>query len=138
MKNSATIIGAALAALVGMVPAHLRANNPPEDITPGVVIKQDGAAGLQAELTKRVSSSTARVMKGNGLAGAVGGARVRVSSTDPQEVLLPIPQLTGGQVPVCYCVSSTPADAVTEYRLRKRENTNVVVGVRLTGKKQEV
>jgi hypothetical protein len=77
-------------------------------------------------------------MKNSGLAGAMGGARVSVSSGDPQEVLLPIPQLADCQVPICYFISSTPADAVTEFRLRKREDDNVVVGVRLAGKKQDV
>src|SRR5262249_51556051 len=77
-------------------------------------------------------------MKNSGLAGAMGGARVRVFSGEAQEVLLPIPQLADGQVPICYFISSTPADAVTEFRLRKSEDGNVVVAVRLAGKKQDV
>jgi hypothetical protein len=77
-------------------------------------------------------------MRGSGLAGAMGGARVQVTSTDPQEVILPIPQLAGGQVPLCYFISATPADAATELRLRARDDCNVVVAVRLAGKKQEV
>ena len=77
-------------------------------------------------------------MKSSGLAGAMGGTRVKVTSSDPQEILLPIPQLTGGQVPVCYFINSTPADAVSEFRLRKTADDNVVVGIRLAGKKQDV
>jgi hypothetical protein len=101
-------------------------------------IRQDGLAGLQAELGKSITSAPARVMKNSGLAGTMGGARVKVLSGEPQEVLLPIPQLADGQVPICYFISSTPADAVTEFRLRKRDDGNVVVGVRLVGKKQDV
>jgi hypothetical protein len=77
-------------------------------------------------------------MKGGGLAGAVGGARVKVTSADPQEALLPIPQLCGAQVPVCYFIRSTPPDAATEFRLRKTEGGNVALGVRLAGKRQDV
>jgi Transglutaminase-like superfamily len=61
-----------------------------------------------------------------------------VTSTEPQEVLLPCPQLTGCQVPLSYFITTTPAGAATEVRLRTREGGNVVVAVRLTGKKQEV
>jgi hypothetical protein len=102
------------------------------------IIRQDGLARLQAELAKRITSAPARVMKKSGLAGAMGGAHVRVFSDKPQTVLMPIPQLVGGQVPICYFISSTPADAVTEYCLRQCEDGNVVVAVRLAGKKQDV
>jgi hypothetical protein len=64
-------------------------------------------------------------MSASGLAGAMGGARVKVTSTDPQEIILPIPQLVGGQVPVCCFVSTTPADAATDFRLRARDDCNV-------------
>jgi hypothetical protein len=76
-----------------------------------VVIRQDGLATPQADLEKRIRSAPAQVMEKSGLAGAMGGAHVRVVSTDPQEILLPIPQLADGQVPVCYFIRSTPADA---------------------------
>ena len=101
-------------------------------------IRQDGLTELQAELAKSIAAAPARAMKNNGLAGAMGGARVKVLASAPQEVLLPIPQLADGQVPICYFISSTPADAVTEFRLRNREDGNVVVVVRLAGKKQDV
>jgi len=77
-------------------------------------------------------------MKASGLAGAMGGARVKVTSTDPQEVILPIPQLAGGQVPLSYFITITPAEAATEFRLRAQDDGNVVVRVRLAGKRQEV
>ena len=48
----------------------------------------------------------------------MGGAHVRVLAEKPQEVILPIPQLAGHQVPLAYFVEATPAEAVTEYRLR--------------------
>jgi hypothetical protein len=117
---------------------HLRADDLPPDISPGVAIRQEGLEALQVDLAKRITSAPTRVMKNSGLAGAMGGACVKVSSGDPQEILLPIPQLADGQVPICFFISSTPADAVTEFRLRKREDSNVVVVVRLAGKKQEV
>jgi hypothetical protein len=102
------------------------------------VIRQGGIAKLQAELATRITSAPARVMKTNGLAGAMGGAHVKLFADQPQEVLLPIPQLADGQVPLCYFINSKPADAVTEVRVRQREGGNLVVGVRLAGKKQDV
>jgi hypothetical protein len=104
----------------------------------GAIIRQDGLADLQAEVEKRVASAPAGMMKNSGLAGAMGGARVKVLASESQEVLLPMPQLADSQVPICYFVSSTPADAVTEFRLRKRDDSNVVVAVSLSGTKQDV
>jgi hypothetical protein len=129
-----TLIGAGGVAVLLIAAGSARDKAPLE----GTIIRQDGLAGLQAELGKRISSAPARVMKSSGLAGAMGGAHVKVLSGQPQEVLLPIPQLADAQVPLCYFISSTPADAVTEFRLCKRDEDNVVVAVRLAGKKQDV
>jgi hypothetical protein len=104
----------------------------------GVVIHQEGAAELNAGLRNRITTAPVRAMKGYGIVGGLGGARVRVFSTEPQEILLPIPQMTEGQVPICYSIASTPADAVLEYRLQRRDGENFVVAVRLAGRKQEV
>jgi hypothetical protein len=97
-----------------------------------------GLAARQAELAKLVTAAPPKPMTAAGLVGAAGGARVRVSADKAQEVLLPIPQLTDGQVPIAFYIESTPADAVTEYRLRTRDGGDVVLGVALAGKKQEV
>jgi hypothetical protein len=99
---------------------------------------RDGLAGPQADLEKKITSAPARVMQKSGLAGAMGGAHVRVISGDPQEILLPIPQLADGQVPLCYFIRSTPPDAATQFRLCKSEDDNVAVRVHLAGKKQDV
>jgi predicted esterase len=104
----------------------------------GPVLRQDGLAGPHAELEKRITSAPARAMKQSGLAGATGGARVRVISTDPQEVLLPIPQLADGQVPVCYFLRSTPSEAATDFRFCRTGEGNAAVRVRLAGKRQDV
>ena len=104
----------------------------------GVVIRQDGLAKPQADLEKRIRSAPAEVMEKSGLAGAMGGAHVQVVSTDPQEILLPIPQLADGQIPVCYFIRSTPPEAAVEFRLGKGDDGNVAVRVRLAGKRQHV
>ena len=104
----------------------------------GVAIRQDGLARAHADLEKRIDSAPARVMKKSGLAAVMGGAHVRVISTLPQEILLPIPQLADGQVPLCYFIRSTPPEAATEFRLGKRDEGNVSVRVRLTGKRQDI
>jgi hypothetical protein len=114
------------------------ADGPSSKISAGVPIQTDGLAERQAELAKAVTSAPAKVMKGPGLAGAAGGMHLRVVADKPQEVLLPIPQLTEGQVPISLFVEATPAAAVTEFRLRTRDEGNVVLGVKLAGKQQEV
>jgi len=78
------------------------------------------------------------MMSGSGLAGAMGGAHLKLLSDEPQEVLLPLPQLADGQVPLCYFISSSPPEVACAFRLRKRDDSNVIVSVRLTGKNQEV
>jgi hypothetical protein len=97
-----------------------------------------GLVARQAELAKLVTAAPAKPMTAAGLAGAAGGARVRVTADKAQEILLPIPQLADGQVPLAFFVESTPADAVTGYRLRKRDGGDVVLAVALAGEKQEV
>src|SRR5262245_19861174 len=106
-EESLTKVGAAIAILVGLTGAlagDLPAGELPKADAKGVAIRQDGLAEPQAKLEKRITSAPARVMKASGLAGAMGGARVKVTSTEPQEIVLPVPQLAGGQVPLCYFI----------------------------------
>src|SRR5262249_10090741 len=86
------VLVASASASAAALPGHLRADNLTQDTPASVAIRQEGLADLQVKLAKRIPSAPARVMKSGGLAGAVGGARVKVPSADPQEVLLPIPQ----------------------------------------------
>jgi hypothetical protein len=140
-KKFVTNVTLAFAVLLGSAgaPVAALAGQPRADTPPGgVAIRQEGLADLQVELARRITAAPARVMMSSGLAGAMGGAHVKVTSGDPQEALLPIPQLSGSQVPLCYFIGSTPADAVTEFRLRKMEDGNVALGVRLAGKRQDV
>ena len=111
----------------------------PADLTSGTVIKQEGMAALHETLASAVTSAPVNAMSQPGLVGILGGAHVKLLTAGTQEVLLPLPQLVDGQVPVCYFIRSTPPDASTEFRLREREHVNVVVSVRLKGdRNQEV
>jgi hypothetical protein len=110
----------------------------PENISPAVAVQQDGLVGPHSELDQAISAAPAGVTKQSGLAGATGGAHLKLTSGGPKEVVLPIPQLADGQVPICYFIRSTPPDAADEFRLRKREDSNVVVSVRLAGGGREV
>jgi hypothetical protein len=113
-------------------------NVAPENMSAGVALGQDGLAEHHATLDKVISATSAGVMKQGGLAGVTGGAHLKLTSGSPQEVILPIPQLVDGQVPICYFIRCTPADAAAEFRLRKREDSNVVVSARLVGGVREV
>jgi hypothetical protein len=119
--------------LFGLFPIPVRADDPP-----GVAVRLSGLADKQVELAKRITAAPDRAMKGSGLAGVMGGIHVKMTSGDSQEVLLPIPQLSGGQVPICFFLSGTPGEAFTDVRLRRAEDGNVAAVVRLAGKKQEV
>lgn len=50
---------------------------------------------------------------------------------------MPMPQLAHAQIPVIYCITTTPKEAGVEYRLRTRANSNVVVSVRLKGSRNQ-
>jgi hypothetical protein len=104
----------------------------------GVALQTEKSAEHHAALVKRIDSAPAAVMKNHGLAAALGGAKVSVTSSRPQEILIPIPQMVNGQIPVSYFVTTTPSDAVTGYRLWDRGDGNVFLRVRLVGKSQEV
>lgn len=101
-----------------------------------VAIKPE--AERYAELTKRIASAPAGPMKQSGLAGAFGAAKIRVLLPTLQEITLPIPQITGGQTPISFFICGTPADAVTDYRMVRRDDGNAFLRVRLVGKPQEV
>jgi hypothetical protein len=128
----------AVPAILFGIAGHGGADEKPATGTNGVVLRRDGLANPQEELEKRIEAAPAGAMTGTGLAGAVGGLHVRVTADAAQEVLVPIPQLVGGQVPLCLFVRAEPADAATDFRLRTRDNGDVVLVVHLAGKKQEV
>ena len=108
-------------------------NESPENISSGVVIEQAGMIPLYEETARIVSSAPPLVMKGPGLAGTLGAARVKLLRTGTHEILLSMPQLADTQIAVCYSITTTPLEAGTEYRLRQRERSNVVVSIRLEG-----
>src|SRR5262249_11453135 len=137
---AASVLVGLAGALVGVYWGTFRTNTNavPEHSSPDVAVRQDGLVGPHADLDKAIAAATAGMMKQSGLAGVTGGTHLRVTSGDPQEGILPIPQLADGQVPVCYFIRCTPPDAADEFRLRKREDCNVVVSVRLVGGGREV
>lgn len=139
-KEWRTKVGVAMAIVMGMtgkLAGDLQAEEQSKANSKEAAIRLDGLAQPQAELERRITSAPVRMMKANGLAGAMGGARVKVTSIHPQEIILPVPQLADGQVPLCYFIASTPAEAAVEFRLRARDDGNVVALVRLAGKKQD-
>lgn len=109
----------------------------PANSSKGVKIQQEGMASLRAEVARSVSSAPSKVMNKSGLVGVMGGAHVKLFTAGNHEIHLPIPQLADAQVPVCYYISTVPRDAATEFRLRTREDSNVVVSVLLKGERNQ-
>ncbi|NIP25391.1 MAG: transglutaminase domain-containing protein [Phycisphaerae bacterium] len=106
-----------------------------QDTSQGVVIKQPDKENLPNELTSPSFSS--RAMKSPGIAGVMGGTHVKALKSGTYEVLLPIPQLADSQVPIYYYISTTPEKTLLEYRLQRRDDSNVVVYVKLKGTQNE-
>lgn len=122
-------------AIFGVLWQYFVLSPPPSPaMTEGAVVQLASFAGRQDELEKRYQGAPGGRMSRSGLAGAMGGVHVQAFA-DAQEILVAMPQLANGQVPLCYFIRSTPPEAVTEFRLRTREDTNVVVSARLSGSK---
>lgn len=110
-----------------------------QELSTGIFIKQEGMEALHEELVASVTSGTAKVMMQPGLVAVQGGAHVKLLKAGTNEILLPLPQLADGQVPICYFIHSTPEDASTAFRLCERDHSNFVVRVQLKGdRNQEV
>jgi hypothetical protein len=142
MKLAITTPKAALstifvAALLVATPGCGGGNGGPEKTSIGVLVEQAGMVSFQEGTVRAVTSAPSKVMVGNGLAGALGGARVKMLSAGTHELILSMPQLADSQVPVCYSITTTPREAAIEYRLHQREDSNVVMRVRLTGSRDQ-
>lgn len=109
----------------------------PQDIPQGVVIKQPEMDALHEELSAKVTSANTESMTNPGLVGTLGGARVKLLKSGTHEVVLPLPQLADGQIPLCYYMRTKPRDAAVEYRLLRREELNDVVRVQLKGESNQ-
>jgi len=106
-----------------------------QDTSQGVVIDQPDKETLPNEVTSPSSSST--TMKSPGIAAVMGGTHIKAFKSDTYEVLLPMPQLADSQVPIYYYISTKPEQSLLEYRLQRRDESNVVVYVKLKGIKNE-
>jgi hypothetical protein len=83
------------------------------------------------------SSTNSRPMKGTGLAMVRGEVHFKVNRSGTHDALLPLPQLTGCQAPVCYSIRSVPDTALVECRLQKRADGNAFVSTRLKGEQNQ-
>ena len=135
-KHRSCVLVFAVAALVAVASGCNREKSAPSPPSPAVQLPE-GKGFTQEELARAVQSAPSKMMSQSGLVGAMGGARVKLVKAGTHEVLLPLPQLADGQAPVCYYIRSTPSDALIEHRLRKRDDTNVVVSVRLKGENNQ-
>ncbi len=112
-------------------------NQGPQNVTPGVVIKKQGMDAMHKELATIISSPSTETMTRPGLVGALGGMHVKLLQTGMQEVILPMPQLVDGQVPISFYIRSTPRDAAVEYRIQRRDELNDIVSVKLKGERNQ-
>jgi hypothetical protein len=128
------LVAAALATTAG---CDARKATGSEKLSPGIVIEQSGMIALQNQMANVVTAVPPMGLKGGGLFGIIGGARVKILKAGEHEILLPMPQLTEGQAPVCYAVMTAPPEGGKEYRIRERGESNVVVSVQLRGNRDQ-
>lgn len=136
-RKAVCFIALAAAALLTTAGCNGRSAATSEKLSAGIAIEQSGLVLLQEQATKAVTSAPASTMKRGGLVGILGGAQVKFLKAGTHEVLLPMPQLTETQIPVCYSIITTPRDAGKEYRIHTREGSNVVVSVQLHGSRDQ-
>lgn len=114
-------------------------NPVPQNLSPAVVIRQRAMDTAHEQLAAKLTATHPTALTGPGLIGAMGHAQVMLHTAGNHEVLLPMPQLTDDQIPLCYYIRSRPSDAAIEYQFQRREKLNDVVRVKLRGqRKQEV
>jgi hypothetical protein len=133
-EQKAVCLNALAAAVLVTTAGCDRPNAGARTISPGVVIEASGMIPLREGMAKAITGAPPRSANGGGLVGALGGAHVKLLRAGTHEILIPIPQLADSQVPVCYSITTIPPEAGAGFRLRKREDSNVVVSVQLKGK----
>jgi hypothetical protein len=136
-RGAACLTALAAAALAATAGCDQRIAGGPGDLSPGIVIQQSHPDELQDQTTKAVASAPPKTMKGGGLVGVLGGARVRLLKAGTHEVLLPLPQLTETQIPVCYAIITTPREAGQAYRVRNRAGSTAMVSIDLRGSRDQ-
>ncbi|MBM3967800.1 MAG: transglutaminase domain-containing protein [Planctomycetes bacterium] len=111
----------------------------PQVASRGAVIQSKEWDELYGELAAVIERSTVKTMSGNGTVGCIGGGRFKIVKTGTHLVTMPLPQMVDGQVPVSFCIRSTPSNAVVEYRVERRNESNDILSVKLKGNRgQEV
>lgn len=107
-----------LALVLGGCEAH---EPNPQGPSHSVVVQSVEWEGWHEDLAEVMAASTSKTMTGPGTVGVLGGARFKLMKTGTHIVTLPLPQMIDQQVPVSFCVRSTPSNAVVEYRVERRD-----------------
>jgi hypothetical protein len=105
----------------------------------GVLIQPKNSDVFFQELAGWIKTSTSKTMSMPGTVAALGGARFKMIKTGTHFLTMPLPQMIDSQVPVFFSIRSTPSDAVVEYRVERRDESNDILSVKLKGDRgQEV
>ncbi len=110
-------------------------NSGTADISQGILIDSGAMKTAKNELLSIIPAHESLPPKGPGLALAMGGAHLRILKEKYSEVIITMPQITNGQVPVAYAVSCSPEGSCLEYRIIKRDKLNTAVRITVNGKK---
>ncbi len=125
---------------IGMLPVMAgcaRKGVGPPGLPPGATVESAGMAEIHAKAAAAVMAAPPGVMEEGGLVGVLGGVHLKFLEAGPHEVLLPIPQLTGTQVPLFCAITSAPPEAAAKCRVLLRDGSNAVFVVRLDGNRDQ-
>lgn len=102
----------------------------------GVNLESGTLPALHETLSLMITSAPPLANWEGGLAGVLGGARVRFLKSGHHELICALPQMTDTQIPLNYAITLTPPEPVVELQLCTRPGmvSNVVVRVRLNGR----
>jgi hypothetical protein len=104
-----------------------------------VVVQSAEWEGWYEDLAEVIGASKSKTMMGPGTVSVLGGARFKLMKTGTHILTMSLPQMIDSQVPVSFCVRSTPSNAVAEYRVERRDESNDILSVKLKGDRgQEV
>lgn len=134
-RHAARLALGAIVALALCAGCGSRDPGPPPGLSPGVALDRQDAPALHDRIAGAVQAAPPGVGNGGGLIGVLGGARVKLLRTGTHELLLPLPQFTETQIPLCHALVTQPREAAKQCRLHLRDGANAVIIVELEGQR---
>lgn len=103
----------------------------------GVVLRVTPDPGIASSVREVEKIDPPVRMKAGGLSGVMGGMHLKAFRGGTYDLRIPVPQLTDGQIPIFYSLSSEPVNAIVECRLQQAVSGSSAVNVHIKAAKGE-